>query len=88
MITFEVNDMTCGHCASTITKAVKGQDKDARVQIDLAMHRVAIESKTGDARELSDAITDAGYTPVVVATPVERAAATMTAGGGCGCGCG
>ena len=23
MLAFEVNDMTCGHCASTITKAVK-----------------------------------------------------------------
>ena len=23
MISFEVNDMTCGHCVSTITKAVK-----------------------------------------------------------------
>jgi copper chaperone CopZ len=29
MITFEVNDMTCGHCVSTITKALKATDKDA-----------------------------------------------------------
>ena len=34
MITFEVNDMTCGHCVSTITKALKSADKDAKVTID------------------------------------------------------
>ena len=26
MIAFEVNDMTCGHCVSIITKAVKAAD--------------------------------------------------------------
>ena len=30
MITFEVNDMTCGHCVSNITKALKATDKDAK----------------------------------------------------------
>ena len=64
MIAFEVNDMTCGHCVSTITKAVKATDKDAEVRIDLARHRVEIEPRDADARELGDAIKDAGYTPV------------------------
>jgi copper chaperone len=66
MIAFEVNDMTCGHCVSTITKAVKGADKDAKVSIDLAKHRVEIEPAHSDAEELSDAIKEAGYTPVPV----------------------
>ena len=64
MIAFEVNDMTCGHCVSTITKAVKAADKDAKVQIDLARHRVEIEPSDSDAEELRDAIEEAGYTPV------------------------
>jgi len=64
MIAFEVNDMTCGHCASTITKAVKGADKDAKVTIDLAKHRVEIEPREADAAALSEAIKEAGYTPV------------------------
>ena len=64
MISFEVNDMTCGHCASTITKAVKKADPQAQVQIDLAGHRVNIDAGNADAQELSDAITQAGYTPV------------------------
>jgi len=66
MIAFEVNDMTCGHCVGTITQAVKAADKDARVQIDLARHRVEIEPGDADARTLGDAIKEAGYTPVPV----------------------
>ncbi len=67
MITFEVNDMTCGHCASTITKALKWTDRDAKVAIDLATHLVQIESAAASTEELAEAITDAGYTPVEVA---------------------
>ena len=66
MITFEVNDMTCGHCVSTITKALKATDKDAKVAIDLASHRVQVEPASADAEELAEAIKDAGYTPVSV----------------------
>lgn len=66
MIVFEVSDMTCGHCVSTITKAVKGTDKDARISVDLARHRVEIEPATADAKDLGDAIRDAGFTPVPV----------------------
>ena len=36
MLTFEVKDMTCGHCVGAITKAVEAADPGARVQIDLA----------------------------------------------------
>jgi copper chaperone len=66
MIAFEVNDMTCGHCASTITKALKAVDKDAKVQVDLAKHRVEIQPTDADLQELSEAIKEAGYTPVPV----------------------
>jgi len=69
MISFEVNDMTCGHCVSTITKALKAADRDAKVQIDLANHRVQVEPVTADADELADAITEAGYTPVPLEAP-------------------
>jgi copper chaperone len=66
MIAFEVNDMTCGHCVSTITQAVKGVDKNAKITIDLARHRVQIEPAEADARALADAISEAGYTPLPV----------------------
>ena len=84
MTTFEVKDMTCGHCVSTITKAVKAVDQGAKVEIDLATHRVTIDPTEADAAELSDAIKEAGYTPVPIDTGVVRAAAsTAPASGGC-----
>ena len=64
MIAFEVQDMTCGHCVSTVTKAVQAADRDARVSVDLARHRVEIEPAAADAERLAQAIRAAGYTPV------------------------
>jgi copper chaperone len=84
MQVFRVDDMTCGHCVSTITKAIKATDKDAKVTIDLAQHLVMVEPTEADAQELNDAITEAGYTPV----PVQAAtvvAQPVKASGCCGC---
>ena len=66
MITFDVQDMTCAHCVATVTRAVHAADPAARVEIDLAGHRVAVEAATADADTLRRAIEDAGYTPVPV----------------------
>lgn len=71
MITFEVDDMTCGHCAGTITRALEAADPRARVTIDLARHRVTVEPSAADPTQLRDAIAQAGYTPV----PLDAAAA-------------
>ncbi|MFT3956058.1 MAG: heavy-metal-associated domain-containing protein [Piscinibacter sp.] len=84
MQAFRVDDMSCGHCVSTITRALKAADRNARVTIDLAQRLVVVEPTEADARELSDAITEAGYTPVPVqATPLP--AKPAKAGGCCGC---
>jgi copper chaperone len=71
MVTFEIQDMTCGHCVSSITKAVLAIDPTAQVTADLATHRVRIEPTGSDRTQLSAAIQEAGYTPV----PVDSAAA-------------
>jgi copper chaperone len=84
MIAFEVKDMTCGHCVSTITKALKAADKDAKVRIDLASHRVEVEPAAADAHDIAEAITDAGYTPVPIEAAADAAAQAGT-GGCCGC---
>ena len=87
MLAFRVDDMTCGHCASTITKAVHAVDAGAKVEIDLAQHLVHIEPTKANSPELSVAIAEAGYTP----NPVEllqTAAATAPRAGGCCCGSG
>lgn len=63
MLEFEVNDMTCGHCASAITKAVQATTPDAQLDIKLDTHRVLVNGAT-DANAIEAAIRDAGYSPV------------------------
>lgn len=62
MIQFFVPDMTCGHCASTITKALKAEDARAQVDISLDAHLVKVASSL-PAQALATAIREAGYTP-------------------------
>jgi copper chaperone len=64
MIAFQVSDMTCARCAGAVTKAVKGVDHAAQVRVDMATLTVEIEPSRASARELSDAIRRAGYSPV------------------------
>ena len=64
MIDFEVSDMSCGHCAATITRALKAVDPQAEVDVDLGRHRVRVQGSDVDVQALSDAIREAGYTPV------------------------
>ena len=63
METFTVEGMTCGHCVSTVTKAVHDVDPAARVSADLATRKVDIESEVG-RDQLVSAIEKAGY-PVI-----------------------
>ena len=63
MIEFGVNDMSCGHCASAIQRAVKEVDAASRCEVDLDSKKVRIES-THPAAEFKAAIEEAGYTPV------------------------
>jgi copper chaperone len=84
--TFQVDDMTCGHCVSTITKALASVDKRAQVNVDLATRRVEVTSSEADEAELQKAIKEAGYSPVL-AQP-GPAPASQAKRGGCGCGCG
>lgn len=69
MIAFEVQDMSCGHCAGAITRAVKEVDAGARVDIDLDTKLVRVEPAQADPQALREAIAEAGYTPVPVEAP-------------------
>lgn len=64
MIEINVNDMTCGHCASSITRAVKDVDAAGRCEVDLAAKKVRIESGE-PAEAFVAAIEEAGFTPVL-----------------------
>ena len=61
MIEFHVEGMTCQHCVSAITSAVRAVDAAAQVQIDLSEKSMRIASGK-DIKTLAAAIDEAGYT--------------------------
>ena len=60
MLRFQVEGMTCSHCAQAVTKAVQAVDAKAEVEVDLAAANVTVR---GQARreDLAAAIEAAGY---------------------------
>jgi copper chaperone len=58
---FDVQGMTCKHCARAVTEAVQRVDAAATVEVDLAAGRVAVDS-TATRERLADAIREEGYT--------------------------
>ncbi|GGB92517.1 copper chaperone CopZ [Marinobacterium zhoushanense] len=56
----KVTGMSCGHCVSTIEKAVKGLDPQAEVSADLAKGEVTVSSNL-EVASISDVIREAGY---------------------------
>jgi copper chaperone len=65
MYQFNVPDMTCGHCVSTVTKAIEDADPKAKVDISLAERRVQIQT-TLSSEEAARQIAQAAYTPEAV----------------------
>ncbi len=57
---FKVAKMSCGHCASAITRAVKGVDPQAEVSVDLARREVTVDSGAEEIL-IAGAIRSAGY---------------------------
>lgn len=60
MITFNVPDMTCGHCQSLITDVIKEIDGDSKVGFDMKTKFVKIDSSESLER-IQLAIEDTGY---------------------------
>lgn len=62
MIEFRLPDMTCGHCASRVTQALKAADPACQVRIDLKARQVQVDGSE-DRQTLVDVLTEAGYAP-------------------------
>lgn len=60
MYQLQVEEMSCGHCVSTVTQAVQALDPGARVAVDLATKTVSVDSGVELAR-IRSAIADAGF---------------------------
>ncbi|AZF45928.1 MULTISPECIES: heavy-metal-associated domain-containing protein [unclassified Pseudomonas] len=63
MQVFKVQGMTCGHCVRAVTQAVRSQDADAEVTVDLAAKQVSVQSKL-DREAIAGLIREEGYTVV------------------------
>lgn len=59
-VTFQVDDMTCGHCAGTIRNAIEVTLPGSAIAIDLDKHQVTV---AGNAALAEQAIREAGYEP-------------------------
>ena len=60
MTELAVQNITCGHCVSTITRAIKALDAQAEVQVDIRSGRVRVEGAL-PAGALIKALDQAGY---------------------------
>ena len=58
--TFQVQGMSCGHCAGAVTEAVKSVDPQADVKVDLATGKVEVQSQQ-DRAAIARAIEEEGY---------------------------
>ena len=82
MLTFRVDDMSCGHCVRAIKDAVRALDPDAVVDVDLPRHLVRVHGSGIEPPRICEALETAGYSPVAMAAPQVAPAAI---GGCCGC---
>jgi copper chaperone len=62
MIELTLPTMTCGHCERTVKQAVQSVDPQAKVDVDLASHRVRIDTQRERAAFVQ-ALSDEGYVP-------------------------
>jgi copper chaperone len=62
MLEFNLPDMSCGHCASTVTQTCKLVDPDAKVQVDLDTKKVTVDSSES-RQDFAEALAEAGYPP-------------------------
>lgn len=86
LISYRIGDMTCGHCVSTITKAITALDDGATVDADIAKHLLSVKSVKLGAAEVQKAIEVAGYSPVPLAPEATPKITIASSRGGC-CGC-
>ena len=58
---FQVEKMSCNHCARAVTKAVQSVQPNAEVKVDLASGRVEVSPDLPQPAAVAKAIEDAGY---------------------------
>ena len=59
---FQIDNMACGGCARSVTKAIQSVDPQAKVDIDLASKAVTVTSSATKAA-IAATLEDVGYPP-------------------------
>ncbi|WP_027482967.1 CopZ family metallochaperone [Deinococcus pimensis] len=59
-IELDITGMTCGHCQSSVTKALKTVQGVADAQVDLKTGKAVVQGDA-DVQALVDAVADEGY---------------------------
>ena len=59
---FHIENMTCGGCARSVTKAIQSVDPVAEVNADPSTHKVDVKS-SAPRDQLVNALTEVGYAP-------------------------
>jgi copper chaperone len=60
MHTFQIPNMSCGHCVRAITEAVQAADATAQVTVDLPTHQVQVQTPLPREAVLAQ-LAQAGY---------------------------
>ena len=59
---FHIENMTCGGCVRSVTKAIRSVDPSAEISADPGTHNVQVTSAAPRER-LAAVLTDVGYAP-------------------------
>lgn len=59
---FHLDDMTCGGCARSVTKAIQTVDPNAKVMADPPARQVQVQSSASEAQIIA-ALREAGFPP-------------------------
>jgi copper chaperone len=62
-LTLKVPDMSCGHCVSSISGAVRGLPGVTEVNVDLERKLVEVDGDGVEVAPVEQAIREAGYEP-------------------------
>ena len=65
-VVIKVPDMSCKHCILKIENAITSAIGEVKVSVDLKSKMVRVEC-TVEVEKIKDAITNAGYTPEILA---------------------
>ena len=59
---FNVSDISCSHCAQSVTKAIAAVAPSAKVNVDVDTKHVIVDG-LDNVETVASAIRDAGFTP-------------------------